>query len=168
MTRRLACALAALLLTSLLLASCAAPPTIAPSSDPAWSGKLSIRIERDPPEQTSAAFTLTGSANAGRLELFTPLGGKAAQLEWGANFATISDGKIGRNFPDVQTALREVSGADIPVASLFDWLQGKQEKEHDIAQGWEVDLSQLAQSGYLVATRAAPLPRIKLRVVLER
>jgi outer membrane lipoprotein LolB len=150
-----------------LLTACVAPPKLAPSEQPQWSGRLSIKIERDPVQQTSAGFTLMGDALAGQLNLFTPLGGKAAEVVWGRDFATISDGKMGRNFPDLATALYQVTGADIPVFNLFDWLQGKQDKARDRAMGWEADLTRLS-AGRIVAIRLQPLPRIELRVVLEQ
>lgn len=137
-----------------------------PSEQPQWSGRLSIKVERDPIQQTSAGFTLVGNATAGQLNLFTPLGGKAAEVIWGRDFATINDGKMGRNFPDLATALYQVTGADIPISSLFDWLQGKQDKALEASMGWEVDLTRLSD-GRMIAIRLQPLPRIELRVVLE-
>ncbi len=151
----------------LLLTACSAPPKLAPSEQPQWSGRLSITVWRDPVQQTSASFTLVGNALAGQLNLFTPLGGKAAEVTWGAGFATITDGKMGRNFSDLATALFEVTGADIPISNLFDWLQGKQNKALEASIGWEADLTRLSE-GRLVANRLQPLPRIELRVVLEQ
>jgi outer membrane lipoprotein LolB len=161
-----------LVLVALLLAACAAPPKLPPSEQPQWSGRLSIKIDADPsrqkPEQqTSAGFTLVGNAAAGQLDLFTPLGGKAAQVVWTPQSATISNGNVGRNFPDLATALREVTGADIPTSSLFDWLQGKQDKALGASMGWEADLTRLSE-GRIVAIRPQPLPRIELRIVLEQ
>ena len=153
-------------LTSFLTA-CIAPPKLPPSEQPQWSGRLSIKVERDPVQQTSAGFTLVGDARAGQLNLFTPLGSKAAEVVWGKDFATISDGKMGRNFPDLATALNQVTGADITVSNLFDWLQGKQDRAREAQLGWEADLTRLAE-GRLVAIRLQPLPRIELRVVLEQ
>jgi outer membrane lipoprotein LolB len=150
-----------------LLTACVAPPKLPPSQQPQWSGRLSIKVERDPVQQTSAGFTLVGNAIAGQLNLFTPLGGKAAEVVWGRDFATISDGKMRRNFPDLATALYQVTGADIPTSHLFNWLQGKQDKASDASMGWEADLTRL-EAGRIVATRVQPLPRIEIRVVLEQ
>lgn len=138
-----------------------------PSEQPQWSGRLSIKVERDPIQQTSAGFTLVGNASAGQLNLFTPLGGKAAEVIWSRDFATINDGKMGRNFPDLATALYQVTGADIPTSRFFDWLQGKQDKALEASMGWEVDLTRLSD-GRMIAIRLQPLPRIELRVVLEQ
>lgn len=152
---------------TLSLTACVAPPKLPPSEQSQWSGRLSVKVERDPVQQTSAGFTLVGDALAGRLNLFAPLGSKAAEVVWGKDFATISDGKMERNFPDLATALYQVTGADIPVSNLFDWLQGKQNKAREAAIGWEADLTRL-EEGRLVAIRLQPLPRIELRVILEQ
>jgi len=151
-----------------LVAGCAAPSKLSPSEQPQWSGRLSIKIdatEGQSPQQTSAAFTLMGDAAAGQLHLFTPLGTQAAQVVWGSNFATISDGKTQRNFSNLAAALQQITGADLPVSSLFNWLQGNQDKAREASQGWEADTTSLS-AGRIVATRLQPLPRIELRVVL--
>ena len=103
----------------------------------------------------------------GELELFTPLGGKAAQITWGMSFAVVNDGKLTRNYPNLSAAVRELTGAGIPVAQLFDWLQAKQNKALEASMGWEADLTRLAD-GRLFAQRLQPLPRIELKVVLEQ
>lgn len=154
-----------------LMTGCASPPKpISTVEKPAWAGRLSIKIDAtsaSPAQQTSAAFTLAGNPQAGQLDLFTPLGGKAAEITWGAGFAIISDGKMGRRFPDLATALEQVTGADIPIVNLFNWLQGKQDKALEASLGWEVDLTRLAE-GRVIAIRVQPLPRTELRLVLEK
>ena len=154
-----------------LLVGCALPPKPASTTEvPAWSGRLSIKIDATDTtglQQTSAGFTLKGSASAGQLDLFTPLGGKAAEVIWGAGFATLGDGKSHQKFPSLEAALESVTGAKIPISNLFDWLQGKQDKALEASLGWEADLKRLAD-GRIFATRLQPLPRIELRVVLEQ
>ncbi len=155
----------------IVLTGCASPPKpISTTEVPAWAGRLSIKIDATdtaPEQQTSAGFTLSGNPEVGQLDLFTPLGGKAAQLTWGAGFATLTDGKMGRSFPDLSMALQSITNADIPASNLFNWLQGKQDKAREAAMGWEADLTRLTE-GRLVAVRLRPLPRIELRVVLEQ
>lgn len=150
-----------------ILTACAAAPTLPPSGQPQWSGRLSIKVEQDPVQQTSAGFTLIGSAAAGKLDLFTPLGAKAAQVIWGSGFATLSDGKTEHRYPNLETALESVTSAKIPASNLFDWLQGKQDKALDASLGWEADLTRLVD-GRIFAARLLPVPRIELRVVLEK
>jgi outer membrane lipoprotein LolB len=156
------------------MVGCASPPKPVSTADaPAWSGRLSIKIDAadaanaPPAQQTSAGFTLSGNPQAGQLDLFTPLGGKAAQVVWGAGFAALSDGKTERRFPSLEAALESATGAKIPISNLFDWLQGKQDKALEASIGWEADLTRLA-AGRLMATRLQPLPRVELRVVLEQ
>lgn len=159
-----------LVFTALLVACTSVPKSIGTAELPVWSGRLNIKIDAfdaAPVQQSSAGFTLTGSASAGQLDLFTPLGGKAAEVVWGAGFATLSDGKFEHHFPNLEIALESVTGAKIPVSNLFDWLQGKQDKALEAAIGWEADLTRLAD-GRLFAARLQPLPRIELRVVLEQ
>lgn len=155
----------------LCLTACSSPlKPISTLDVPAWSGRLSIKIDATETalvQQTSAGFTLAGSAATGKLDLFTPLGGKAAELVWGIGFATLSDGKTNQNFPSIEAALESITGAKIPVANLFDWLKGKQDKALESSMGWEADLTRLAD-GHIFATRLQPLPRIELRVVLEK
>ncbi len=154
-----------------LLVACAAPPKPASTVEaPAWSGRLSIKIDATDTtalQQTSAGFTLKGSAAAGQLDLFTPLGGKAAEVIWGAGFATLGDGKTSQKFPNLEAALESVTGAKIPVANLFDWLQGKQDKALEASMGWEADLSRFTE-GRLIVTRLHLLPRTELRIILEK
>jgi outer membrane lipoprotein LolB len=167
MTRRAAW----MTLAAALITGCAAPPKPQSTVEaPSWNGRLSIKVDATDTaaaQQTSAGFTLVGNAVEGQLGLFTPLGGKAAEVTWGAGFATITDGKLGRRFPDLETALESVTGAKIPVKNLFDWLQGKQDKALEASMGWEADLARLSE-GRIVATRLQPLPRIELRVLLEQ
>ncbi|MDI9335323.1 MAG: lipoprotein insertase outer membrane protein LolB [Cytophagales bacterium] len=152
------------------LVGCASPPKPASTVDrPAWSGRLSIKIDATDTaaaQQNTAGFTLSGNPQAGQLDLLTPLGSKAAQVLWDTGFATLTDGKVGRRFLDLADALESVTGAKIPVSNLFGWLQGKQDKALEASMGWEVDLTRLAE-GRIIAIRVAPQPRIELRVVLE-
>lgn len=137
---------------------------------PTWGGRLSIKIEASDAassRQTSAGFTLAGSANAGQLNLFTPLGTKAAEVIWGTGFATFSDGKTMQHFPSLEAALESATDVKIPANNLFDWLQGKQNKAFEVGIGWEADLTRLSE-GRITAIRLQPLPRIELRVVLEQ
>jgi outer membrane lipoprotein LolB len=57
----------------------------------------------------------------------------------------------------------EATGSAIPVAALFDWLEGR----NTAVPGWQADLSELGQ-GRLRAQRMQPPPAADLRVVLDR
>jgi outer membrane lipoprotein LolB len=60
------------------LAACStlAPP---PRGGEAMAGRLSVRVESDPPRSVAAAFELRGSPQAGELDLSTPLGSLMAR-----------------------------------------------------------------------------------------
>jgi outer membrane lipoprotein LolB len=55
-----------------------------------------------------------------------------------------------------------VTGTPLPIAALFDWLQGRATE----VPGWHVDLSQVAQ-GRLRAQRTSPPPAADLRVAFD-
>lgn len=159
------------LLAAALLAACAAPPKPANTDDtPTWSGRLSIKIDEtnsQSAQSISAGFSLSGGPQRGDLALFTPLGGKAAQLTWqeGAAVLTTSDGK--RTYPNVSTAVQMLTGADIPILELFGWLQGKQGVALEGISGWKADLTRHPE-GRITASRIWPVPRIEIRMILEQ
>jgi outer membrane lipoprotein LolB len=148
---------------ALLLSACAAPPrAVVPPGVQAWSGRLALNVEGQADKSFSAGFELKGAPEAGELSLFNPLGGTLAVLAWSPGNAVLrSNGKT-RQFPSVEALAQEVTGAPIPVVALFDWLAGKATP----VQGWEPDLTELAQ-GRLRARRSAPPPVADLRVAFE-
>ena len=149
----------------LLLAGCAAPPPAAPTSGPApayWRGRLALRLDTPEPTSYFASFELSGQAQAGELLLSTPLGTTLAQLRWAPQRALLtSDGRT-RAFDSLDALATEATGTAIPIAALFQWLQG----QPAAADGWQVDLSQLNE-GRLQAHRARPAPAAELRLILE-
>ncbi|HSV34100.1 MAG TPA: outer membrane lipoprotein LolB [Ramlibacter sp.] len=163
MRRRLACLAA--LAAATLLPGCASPPRSAPldAVNGPWAGRLALQVEDKPGESFSAGFELKGSAQAGELSLFSPLGGTLALLSWQPGSALLRANGADRQFDSVDALLAHVTGAAIPVAALFDWLRGID----TTVAGWRADLSQLTQ-GRLAARRLAPVPAADLRVVLER
>jgi len=149
---------------ALLLAGCAVPPrTAAPPGVQVWSGRLALAVEDQASQSFSAGFELKGSAEAGELSLFNPLGGIVALLSWTPGQATLRAGSTTRQFSSVEALAQEATGQPLPVAALFDWLAGKP----TAVQGWEPDVSQVAE-GRLRARRTAPPPAADLRVVFER
>jgi outer membrane lipoprotein LolB len=152
------------LLCALLLAGCAVPTrTAAPAGVQAWTGRLALSVEGQANQSFSAGFELKGAPEAGDLTLFNPLGGTLAVLSWTPGTATLrSNGNV-RQFPSVEALAQEVTGAALPLTALFDWLAGKATP----IQGWDADVSQVAE-GRLRARRTAPPPPADLRVVFER
>jgi outer membrane lipoprotein LolB len=156
----------AAMLLLVVVAGCATVPKPAGPPDAQtgpWSGRLALTVQDKPGDSFSAGFELQGDAGAGKLTLYSPLGGALAQLSWEPGSATLYTGSETRQFPSVDALVAHVTGAAIPVAALFDWLRGLDTR----VAGWSADLSQLAQ-GRLAARRAQPPPEADLRLVLER
>ena len=155
----------ALLFALFLIAGCAQPPLAkAPGSQEvaAWRGRLALRV--DSPEQPSffASFELTGQARAGELLLSSPLGNVVASLSWTPQAAFLRNNGETRQFDSLDALATEATGTAIPIAALFQWLDGQPAE----AAGWQADLSQLAQ-GRLLARRSSPGPAAELRLILE-
>ncbi len=149
-----------------IAAGCASPPRTAPGSNRdngPWSGRLAIQVEDNQRESFSAGFELKGSATAGELALYNPLGGTLAVLDWAPGKATMRSNDQTREFESVDSLVAHATGAAIPVAALFDWLRGID----TAVPGWQADLSLLAE-GRLRAQRLQPPPPADLRVVLDR
>ncbi len=133
-----------------------------------FRGRLALKIEAEPGSQQTLAqmfsggFELVGNAQTGVLTLYSPLGGTVAALSWRPGDAHMEAGQQVRQFNSLAEMLAHATGADLPVASLFAWLQG----ENASAPGWAADLSQFA-NGKIVAKRAQPPPQIELRVILD-
>jgi len=146
----------------LALAGCAVAPSRPEPSGPRWSGRLALQIEGQPEGSFTASFDLRGSARAGELELFTPLGGTAAWLQWAPDRARLrAPGQPERQAASLHDLLVQAIGTALPVAALFDWLAGIP----SVAAGWQADLSGRAE-GRLRARRLTA-PAADLRIVLH-
>lgn len=161
------------LLAAVLLAGCAAPrrkPDAAAPPLPAasvqqgpWSGRLSLKLESEPPQSFFASFDLAGNAQAGQLTLTGPLGSTAAELNWAPQRATLKSGRDVRQFANVDQLIQQATGTSVPAQALFDWLAGKP----TATGGWQADLSQRAD-GRIVARRiGGNQPPAELRIVLQ-
>jgi outer membrane lipoprotein LolB len=150
----------------LLLAGCAAPrkpPSAATAQAGPWSGRLALQVEDRQSQSFSAAFELSGNAQAGKLALSSPLGGTLAVLSWAPGSATLQNNGNTRQFDSVDALVTHATGSAIPLAALFDWLRGA----NTPVPGWKADLSQLEQ-GRLHAERLEPPPHADLRVILDK
>jgi outer membrane lipoprotein LolB len=153
-----------LLLSALALAGCVSPvskPAGSAGTD-AWSGRLSLRVDSEPVQTFAALFELRGTPRAGELTLTTPIGSTLAQLHWSPGVATLRHGSNTRSDPSVDALIEAATGAAIPVAALFGWLAGRDER----VPGWRADLSQIS-AGRLWARRESPEPQVELRVAFE-
>ncbi|MDO5289258.1 MAG: lipoprotein insertase outer membrane protein LolB [Pseudomonadota bacterium] len=160
-SRRLACAALALA----LLSGCASglrEPTVADTEASHWRGRLSLNVDSEPPQSFSAAFDLSGSAQAGELSLSSPLGSTLAVMQWAPGQALLRQGEQTRHYHSIEQLAAEVTGTPLPVQALFGWLHGQPQA----VPGWQADLSRLSD-GRLIARRSMPLPTAELRVVLD-
>lgn len=167
MKRTIRCLAAAAVAAALLLQGCATPQRpAAPAGQEqvrTVSGRLALQVEERTSESFSASFELRGTAQAGELELFSPLGSTLARLGWGPAGATLAQGGQTRQYASLEALAAAATGTPLPIGALFDWLAGV----NTPVPGWQVDLSQV-QQGRLHARRLQPLPAADLRVAFER
>ena len=173
---------AAAALALLLAAGCAsvAPPAPPPEGD-SLSGRLALRVEASPGQDArsvSAAFELQGRPERGRLALTSPLGTTLAQARWQPGAVRLATSQGEADYPDLDALTREVLGESLPVAALFDWLQGRPwpgapsvasaapEAEGFRQLGWRVDLSRFADAA-IAAVREQP-PVVTVRIKMDR
>jgi outer membrane lipoprotein LolB len=152
--------IAAGLAAALLLSACAAPRPPGAVGEAFWSGRLALRLESTPPQSFSAGFDLRGSAQAGELQLNSPLGTTLASVRWSPQGAELRQGGQFERRDSLDELTTEISGTALPVVALFGWLRG----DSTVAAGWTVDLSQQSQ-GRITARRTSPLPSAELRLL---
>lgn len=129
-----------------------------------WSGRISLQVQSEPTQSFSASFELKGQPERGELTLISPLGNVLGVLRWSPGEAVLDsgNGKVQR-FASVDELMAQATGASVPVAALFAWLQG----EPASASGWSADLSR-HKEGRISAKRTQPAPQADLRVVLDQ
>jgi outer membrane lipoprotein LolB len=150
---------------AVLLTGCAHLRTDRQNDDPSafWSGRLAMQVDGSAAQSFSAGFELKGSAAAGELTLFNPLGGTLARMVWQPGSATLQANREVRSFDSLEALVAHATGAPLPLAALFDWLHGS----NTPVPGWQADLAQL-DDGRLTAVRSQPEPTATLRVVLDK
>lgn len=144
------------------LPGCASTRASTPREAQAWTGRLGLVVESEPPQSFAGGFELTGTAATGTLSLFTPLGSQVARMQWSPTEVTLTDGQATRQFTSLDALTQQTTGAALPVQSLFQWLQGQPSP----AEGWDVDLSGFGD-GRLLARRKSPQPTAILRIALD-
>jgi len=152
---------------TIFVASCARIPALKELNDlqtEAWTGRISLKVQDEPPQSFSGGFALRGQASRGDLTLLSPLGTVVGILRWSPGHAELDsgNGKV-RYFGSVDELTREATGSAIPLEALFSWLQGRPAN----LGGWTADLSRHAE-GRIVAQRLRPAPQAELRVLMER
>lgn len=157
-----------LLAGAVLIGGCAVirPPSKSDASEPrAWSGRLAVQAQAPDASADawtfSAEFDVQGSAQAGELQLFSPLGTTLAEVSWQANAARLrSRGQV-RDFADLDALMSDLLGVSLPSQALFAWLKGQWVKP----TGWDVDLSQHA-IGRISASKFSE-PKARLTLVFQ-
>ncbi|TDS70963.1 outer membrane lipoprotein LolB [Comamonas sp. JUb58] len=127
-----------------------------------WSGRMSVQVLESPPQSTSGSFELSGSAASGELVLLNPLGNIVARVQWSPGQASAQQGTQTRQASSLDELTQTLLGTSLPIAALFDWLQGKPTE----AAGWQADLAGRSE-GKILARRLDPLPEASLRIVLD-
>lgn len=158
--------LSALLVLSALVAGCAQPVRQLQGEAGAshhWSGRMALQVQDSQQQSFSAGFELQGRPEQGTLLVFNPLGSVIARLQWTPQGATLQQGENITESASLPELINRMTGSDIPVTALFDWLQGK----NTAVGGWKTDLSNLTQ-GRLRADRFSPPPEASLRIVLDQ
>ena len=159
------CLRAALLCVLVALAACASPRT---DRNPAeartthWQGKLALKVFSKPVQAISANFDLQGNPAEGELVLTSPLGTTLAHMQWNAQSATLKANGEEKIFSSIQELAQKVTGSDLPVTSLFAWLEGRDA----IVGGWQADLQDLPNGR--ISARHVEEVSAELKIILER
>ena len=151
--------------TSLLtLGGCVQLPRTATDGAPtnSWSGRLSLQVQSEPPQSFSGGFEIKGNPSQGELRLNSPLGNTVLAARWSPTQATLYSGSESRNYMSIDALIEQSTGAALPVAALFDWLDGKDTQSN----GWTADLTRQPE-GRINASRINPRPQSELRIVLD-
>jgi outer membrane lipoprotein LolB len=148
-----------------LLSGCASQASLqsaAANSESHWQGRLAVKVYSKPVQAFSASFDLQGRPAKGALVLTSPMGTTLASMQWDAQSATLTANGKQQSFDSLQELALQATGADIPVASLFAWLDGRAEA----VPGWQVDLSELP-AGRLQAHHTEEV-QSELKIILDR
>ena len=155
-----------LLLVATLLCACAVPPhkpaRPAGTAQDFWTGRLSLRIQSEPPQSLATQFELSGNAQTGKLQLTSPLGNTLVSMQWGPGSALLQRSGERQQFGSLDELTQSLTGCALPIEALFEWLRGQAVS----VPGWSVDLSQL-QQGRLLARQLPPAIPAELRLIIE-
>ena len=168
-------------MTAGLLGGCATTQPPAPLPDEAGRarvGRLAVQVAGDSARSFSAGFELEGSAAQGQLTLFSPIGLPLGRAQWRPGEVQLDSGTQTQRFDHLDTMMEALVGEALPLAALFDWLEGRpwpDEASRPLAEtdgpgfrqlGWKVSTGRLAD-GLLVAERRLPEPALTVRIRLD-
>lgn len=155
-----------LVCSTLVLSGCAISPNFVRGGEPPsphWQGRLSIQVQSNPVQAFSASFDLQGNIQSGSLTLSTALGSTLARMVWDKGTASLQANGMAQQFDSLDALVQHATGTDLPIASLFSWLNGVASD----APGWKADLNDLP-NGRLNAQRLEPYTPANLKVILDR
>jgi outer membrane lipoprotein LolB len=159
----LACALL------VLLTACShAPRHVAvdptnPEATGHWEGRLTLRVAKNPPEQFSTSFEMTGRPEQGQLSLLSPLGTTLAMVRWNPQGASLQQGSDVQHFVSMDELTLRLTGAALPLPQLMAWL----DRTGPPVQGWQINAQALKSGRRVLADRQQPLPSLQLTVLLD-
>jgi outer membrane lipoprotein LolB len=145
------------------------------------SGRISIRVEATADAASralNAAFELEGDAQAGKLNLASPLGTMLAQVSWSPGRAVLVTPQERSAYADLDSLTEKLLGESVPVGALFDWLRGRPwpaaESQASAAPaepgfrqlGWNVNLASFDEA--LVSAIRERAPVVTVRAKLDR
>ena len=158
-------------LAALVLSACATAPR--PALE--LSGRLAVRVaaQAELAERSfSSQFELRGDANAGSLQLTTPIGSTAALAQWRPGSAELVTGEGQRQFASLDALAEQMLGEPLPLAALIEWLRGRpwagapsRAEPGGFEQlGWRVDLSRFGEGWVMAARERAPALSVRARL----
>jgi outer membrane lipoprotein LolB len=152
-----------------LLSACAYPPRQAAKNTANsiaighWEGRLTMRVAKNPPEQFSTAFEMSGHAEQGQLHLLSPLGTTLAVVRWNPQGASLQQSNDIQQFASMDELTQGLTGAALPLPQLLIWL----DRAGPAVAGWEVKAEVLKNGRRVLAERQQPLPALQLTVLLD-
>jgi len=152
-----------------LLTSCSTAPrhvAVDPTNSESvgqWEGRLTLRIAKNPPEQFSTAFEMTGRPEQGQLSFLSPLGTTLARVHWNPQGASLQQGSDVQKFDSMDDLTLRLTGAALPLPQLMAWL----DRAGPPVNGWQINAQALPSGRRVMADRQQPLPALQLTVLLD-
>jgi len=128
-----------------------------------WEGRLTMRVAKNPPEQFSTAFEMSGHAEQGQLHLLSPLGTTLAVVRWNPQGASLQQSSDIQQFASMDELTQGLTGAALPLPQLLIWL----DRAGPAVAGWQIKAEALKKGRRVLAERLQPLPVLQLTLLLD-
>jgi outer membrane lipoprotein LolB len=128
-----------------------------------WEGRLTMRVAKNPPEQFSTAFEMSGHAEQGQLHLLSPLGTTLAVVRWNPQGASLQQSSDIQQFASMDELTQGLTGAALPLPQLLIWL----DRAGPAVAGWQIKAEALKKGRRVLAERQQPLPVLQLTLLLD-